>query len=133
MRRAHQARSSIHRGTEVITVAELGDTGVDAHSDPQGLTHYPRLVTQRQLTCDRRIDGRTCRRERRMDAVTRPLDQSATIRVDSFTQDEVMSPKRATHRVRFPLPQTRRNFEVAEQKCHGPGRELNHDGRCRAA
>jgi hypothetical protein len=123
VRRAHQPSRTVHRRTEIVTIPELSDTGMDPHTDAQRLRNRPWLVQQRQLGIDRSGDRGVGRREHRVNPVTRPLDELAAMRRDRLTQNRVMARQRLPPRFRLLFSKPRRHLQISEQERHRARRQ----------
>jgi hypothetical protein len=73
----------------------------------------PRPGRERALGGDRRCDGIRSQRKDSVDAVTRRLDDMATVRFDGSPQHFIVTSQRRLH-TGIPFPQARRTLKVRE-------------------
>ena len=103
----HQPGTPIQRRTEIVTVAELRLTRMQAHPHRQHLE-------QQNLRGDRgryRIGRRS---EHRSHPIARVLEEMPAVLVDQPAQDVVVLGQQRPHRLRIVLPSTRRTLNIRE-------------------
>jgi hypothetical protein len=122
MARSRNPRRPIHRRPEVVAVACLSDPRVQPHPDLERLGKRPLLDDERLLRVERRRHRIRCGAERRMETITRGLDDVTVALLDRIPQDLIMAGQRRAHRLRVLLPQARRALEIGEQERHRPSR-----------
>ena len=105
VRDGHDARRPVHRRAEVVAVAPLGLTGVQAHPDAQRAGDFTPPVREQGAL---RVDGsghRVVRRAKRgVRAVTGGLDEQSGLSLDRRAQDRVVLGQRGAHRLGMVLP-----------------------------
>ena len=120
------ARRPVHRGAEVVAVAERRLAGVQPHPDADHLGEGPVDRVQGALAVDGCEHGVVGGCERGVEAVAGRLDHDAVALLDRLAQDLVVAGERVAHRLGVLLPKARRTLEVREQERHGAGGQVGH-------
>ena len=118
----HQAGRAVHPTSVVVAVARFGLARVnsDPHCQRSGLP--PLLAAERDLCCDRGIDGIVCRGERGVVPVAGGLHHMPTMALDRLAQDRVVAGEGSLHCVGVLFPEARRALEIGEEERHRPRR-----------
>ena len=119
---SHQARRSIHRRSEVVTVALIRRPRMDSHPHRDTNRLRPHLARQRTLRGDRRFERILRPRERGIEPVARRSEHIPAALGDRGSHDHVMTRQCHSHLLGEVLPQPRRRLDVGQQERHRPRR-----------
>ncbi len=111
-----QAGRPVDDRPEVIAVALLAGTGMQAHADQDWPARRPGLRTQRLLSGQDRGDCGWCRPERRAEGVAYRLEDITARGLDGRPEDLVVAAERDRHWRRLGLPQPGRALDIGEQQ-----------------
>ncbi len=116
----------VEHGAEVVVVALLRGTGVQAHSARETNGLSPSRGPECALCVRGGRRGIRSRTERRAEGVAGHGEDVSVVLVDERSQDSVVLFERRRHRVRVALPAGGRALEVREQEGHRAARSSPH-------
>ena len=123
-----QARDPVDGATEIVVVPLLRSSCVQGHTDTQRGFRIPGfgieslLGRQRSLQCaPRRCKGGA-------EGIADRLEDHAAVRLDSQTQQGIVTLQCRTHALRRGSPEPGAAFDVGKQKCYDAGRQIQCHG-----
>ena len=110
----------------VFAVLRLRLADMHAHAHAEGADRSPILMAQRMLAVERRLQRGIGGCERRTQAVADDLEDAAIVCFDGAPHERVVARERILHRLRMPLEELGRPFDVGEEESDGTGGKVAH-------
>src|SRR5579859_6012197 len=126
MPECQQARYTVQRRTEVISVPLLRRSCVQSHAYPQSELSFPDFVLEEALGRESRTEALCGGRESRTESISYRLENRAVVILNSLSEQGVMAGEGFSHGFRILFPKPGAALDVGKEEGDCSARQAHH-------